>query len=112
MAHVPLHGAEVDAGCEQMRGRAPAQRLAPAVAFAAVRPLCGRGRWLERTRSPHRGSVLVSVPRVCRGPLESVGCVERSVRNLGDPRHSWLGQVCPSDHKEDGKGWRGSRITS
>jgi len=53
----------------------------------------------------------VSFPRVCRGPPESVVGVERSVRNLGDPRHSWLGQVCLSDHKEDGKGWCGSRIT-
>ena len=51
-------------------------------------------------------------PRVCRGPPENVVGVERSVRNLGDPRHSWLSQVCPSDYKEDGKGWRGSRITS
>ena len=51
-------------------------------------------------------------PRVCRGPLESVVGVERSVRNVGDPCHSWLGQVCLSDQKEDGKGWRGSRITS
>ena len=37
---------------------------------------------------------LVSFPRVCRGPLESVVCVERSVRNLGDLMDSWsqLGQ--------------------
>ena len=50
-------------------------------------------------------------PRVCRGPLESVVGVERSVRNVGDPCHSWLVQVGLSDHKEDGKGGRGSRIT-
>jgi hypothetical protein len=53
----------------------------------------------------------VSLPRVCRGPPEGVVGVERSVRNVGDPCHTWLSQVCPSDDKEDGKGWRGSRIT-
>lgn len=54
----------------------------------------------------------MSFPRVCRGPLESVGGVESSVRNVGAPRPSWLDQVGPADHKEAGKGWHGSRITS
>ena len=54
---------------------------------------------------------MVRFPRGCRGPLARVGGVERSGRNVGAPRHAWLDQVCPSAHKEDGKGWRGSRIT-
>jgi hypothetical protein len=53
-----------------------------------------------------------SIPRVCRGPLESVVGVESSGRNVGDPGHAWRGQGCPGDHQEDGTGWRGSRITA
>jgi hypothetical protein len=52
----------------------------------------------------------VSFPRGFRDPPERGVGVKRSVRNVGDPCHAWLGQGCPSDHKEDGQGGRGSRI--
>ena len=54
----------------------------------------------------------MSFPRVCRGPPENVVGVERSVRNVGDPCHSCLGQGCPANHQEDGTRGRGSRMTS
>jgi hypothetical protein len=42
---------------------------------------------------------MVSAPRVCRGP-KSVGCVERNVRNLGDPDSSWTQCVSGASEQE------------
>jgi len=41
----------------------------------------------------------VSARRACRGP-QGVGCVERNVRNLGDPGGSWVLQVSGASAQE------------